>query len=35
MHMTHMDEDREVQPSKAWAEWDSPLLFMLGPDLAG
>ena len=33
MHMMHMDEDPELQPSKPWSEWDSPLLFMLGPDL--
>ena len=31
--MMHLDEDREPQPSKPWSELDSPLLFMLGPDL--
>ena len=33
MHMMHMDEDPAIEPSRPWPEWDSPLLFMLGPDI--
>ena len=41
MHMMHTDDDHSApgrptppeHPPKPWPEWDSPLLFMLGPNL--